>query len=68
MIDDSVLKAAAQPFNLLRVPEFAQSDDPLAVTQGVLEQVRLKLEELRTWSNVSALMMVQQAGDEIKVV
>lgn len=63
IIDDSALKAAAQPFNLVQVPEFVRSDDSVQVARGVLEQVKSKLEELRAWDNVSAMIRAQQAGD-----
>ena len=63
LIDDSILKAAAQPFNLVQVPEFAKSDDPVEAAQEVLEQVKSKLEEFSAWDNVSASIRAQQAGE-----
>lgn len=51
LIDDSRLKAAAQPYNLLEIPEFTNS--PEQRDADVLAQVVAYLEELRAQEDVS---------------
>lgn len=55
IVDDSVLKLASHPFNLIQVPEFTRD-----VMQGgrdnALQEVMLHLEQLRTCDNVSAYL------------
>ena len=62
LIDDSAMKAAAQPFNHIEVPEFVSAKNPAEARREVLKQVILKLEEMRFWNDVSALMRAQRAG------
>ena len=52
LIDDSVIKAKAQPFNHIEVPEFTRSPHQHDGTD-VLSQVVAYLEELRKWDDVS---------------
>ncbi|MCJ1401432.1 hypothetical protein MMC11_004645 [Xylographa trunciseda] len=58
LIDDSALKALAQPFNHIEVPEFearhGQGNDGDGTE--VLGQVVAYLEELRAWEDVSSFM------------
>ncbi|MCJ1416256.1 hypothetical protein MMC32_002591 [Xylographa parallela] len=58
LIDDSVLKALAQPFNLIEVPEFELRNGKFSDGDGteVLGQVVAYLEELRAWEDVSSFM------------
>ncbi|KAK3080557.1 hypothetical protein LTS18_000277 [Coniosporium uncinatum] len=60
LVDDSVVKAAADPFNLLQIPEFEgrreqTQTDTLGMVVGYLE-------ELRGWGDVSAFMRVRKFG------
>ncbi|KAI9881359.1 MAG: hypothetical protein M1830_003366 [Pleopsidium flavum] len=54
LIDDSRLKAAAQPHNLLEIPEF--KNRPEQSQTDVLKQVAGYLEELRLQADVSAFI------------
>jgi len=57
LVDDSVIKATAQPFNHILVPEFTSTKSDDEVKYGaVLEQVAGYLEEARFQENVSAFM------------
>lgn len=62
LLDDSVLKAQAQPYNLVEVPEFTrpgrhgQQDE----SQEVLRQVVAYLEEARSYENVSAFVRTKK--------
>ncbi|MCJ1318328.1 hypothetical protein MMC15_003656 [Xylographa vitiligo] len=58
LIDDSMLKALAQPFNHIEVPEFELKDGKFSDGNGteVLGQVVAYLEELRAWEDVSSFM------------
>ncbi|MCJ1390762.1 hypothetical protein MMC18_003623 [Xylographa bjoerkii] len=58
LIDDSMLKASAQPFNHIEVPEFELKDGKASDGDGteVLGQVVAYLEELRQWEDVSSFM------------
>ncbi|MCJ1434865.1 hypothetical protein MMC27_004235 [Xylographa pallens] len=58
LIDDSVLKASAQPFNHIEVPEFELQNGKFSDGDGreVLGQVVAYLEELRAWEDVSSFM------------
>ena len=56
LVDDSALKAAAQPFNHLEVPEFVTAKKENVGGEGVLAGVAAMLEEARGWSDVSAFM------------
>lgn len=53
LLDDSMLKASAQPHNLVQMPEFTRSGDRKA-DFDVLGQVTSYLEEARMWDNVSS--------------
>ncbi|KAI9762359.1 MAG: putative tRNA threonylcarbamoyladenosine biosynthesis protein kae1 [Chaenotheca gracillima] len=53
LVDDSILKAAAQPYNIIEVPEFT-GDESKKVR--ALRQVATYLEQLRWQSNVSSYM------------
>lgn len=55
LLDDSVLKASAQPHNLVQMPEFTRSGDKKA-DFDVLGQVISYLEEARMWDNVSSFV------------
>jgi hypothetical protein len=57
LLDDSEVKAAAQPYNHILVPEFeGPSSDSKVKNGAVLEQVAGYIEEARHWDNVSAFM------------
>ncbi|CAF9909170.1 MAG: hypothetical protein ALECFALPRED_005303 [Alectoria fallacina] len=57
LIDDSVLKASAQPFNHVEVPEFVRSgSEKEGDGRNVLGQVVGYLEEARKWSDVSVFV------------
>ncbi|KAL6713082.1 hypothetical protein ACLMJK_009203 [Lecanora helva] len=69
LIDDSVLKASAQPYNHIEVPEFVKGGDcGIGVGKdgsggcSVLEQVVGYLEEARRWSDVSAFVRERKFG------
>ena len=55
LLDDSVLKARAQPHNLVQMPEFTRSGDKKAGFD-VLGLVTSYLEEARKWDNVSSFV------------
>ncbi len=55
LLDDSVLKASAQPHNLVQMPEFTRSGDK-KTDFDVLGQVTSYLEEARMWDNVSSFV------------
>ena len=60
LIDDSVLKASAQPYNLVEIPCFIKNQEERSKmgkkkkSRFVLEQVIWYLEEAKTFSDVSA--------------
>ncbi|KAI9782015.1 MAG: hypothetical protein M1816_002124 [Peltula sp. TS41687] len=54
LIDDSVLKGAGQPFNILEVPEFAGREE--SRNKDTLMKVAAYLDELRFHHDVSAFM------------
>jgi hypothetical protein len=54
LIDDSILKAAAQPYNLLEIPEFTATDAQLK--SDILREVAGYLNVLKTQDNVSSFM------------
>ena len=66
LVDDSVLKASKQPFNLVEVPEFITGgveDQQLQKGEdSVLAQVVGYLEEARRWSDVSAFVRERRFG------
>lgn len=75
LVDDSKLKALAQPHNLLQILEYTKEDDPSKgvdkVSQkqrqktqiDILKQLELKLEELRYQEDVSRLIRKWQSGE-----
>lgn len=66
LVDDSVIKAAAQPFNHIEVPEFVTTEDVHGREENVLSAVVAMLEEARGWSDVSAY--VRSKGDDGKLI
>ena len=56
LIDDSALKASAQPYNHVKVPRFAQGADEKGGGRDVLKKVVGYLEEARKWSDVSGFV------------
>ena len=62
LLDDSVLKAQAQPYNLVKVPEFTRPGrcDQQEESQEVLGQVVAYLEEARRYENVSAFVRAKK--------
>lgn len=54
LIDDSILKAAAQPYNLLQISEFSAT--PQQMREDKLREVAGYLEALRTQQDVSKFM------------
>ncbi|KAL8795973.1 MAG: hypothetical protein Q9195_001548 [Heterodermia aff. obscurata] len=62
LLDDSVRKAQAQPYNLVEVPELTRPgrDGQQEESQEVLGQVVAYLEEARSYENVSAFVRVKK--------
>ena len=57
LIDDSVLKATAQPFNHVEVPEFVRGgSEKEGRGRDVLGQVVGYLEEARKWNDISGFV------------
>ena len=58
LIDDSVIKACAQPYNHIEIPEFVKGGgiEKRAGPRVILAQVVGYLEEARNWSDVSAFV------------
>jgi len=54
LIDDSIEKAAAQPHNLINIPELTRALIDDEAEQNVLRQVARYIEEARHWDDVSA--------------
>jgi len=65
LIDDSLDKAAAEPYNLLQVGEYSISEDALKV--DMLRQVALYLEELSVVDNVSSHLRVNPFRPSLNV-
>ena len=61
LLDDTILKASAQPYNLVQMPEFTRSGDKQAGFD-VLGQVTSYLEEARIWDNVSSFVKSSKFG------
>ena len=66
LLDDSMLKAQAQPYNLVKVPEFTRPGrhDQQEDSQEVLGQVVAYLEEARSYENVSAFVRARKFAIE----
>lgn len=71
LIDDSILKAKAQPYNLIQVPEFEwaalgdRKHPPKEIIQeevAIMKSVKKKLEELKYQANVACLIKQWQEG------
>ena len=58
LIDDSILKAASQPHNILEVPEWAGKQ----TSEAVLSQVTAYLDELRWYNDASSFMRARPFG------
>lgn len=58
LVDDSILKASAQPYNHIEIPEFLKNSKEAKAKNGkdVLGQVTAYLEEARMWENVSSFV------------
>ena len=58
LIDDSIMKASAQPYNLVQIPEFTNDSQEKKGKnrEDFLGQVVAYLEEARKWDNVSAFV------------
>lgn len=56
LVDDSILKASAQPYNHIEIPEFVRNSQELKTGRDPLGQVTAYLEEARKWNNVSAFV------------
>ncbi|KAL2036980.1 hypothetical protein N7G274_010265 [Stereocaulon virgatum] len=56
LIDDSLLKASAQPYNHIEVPVFVKGSETNGDGRDILAQVAGYLEEARRWNDVSAFM------------
>ena len=54
LVDDSELKAVAQPYNLVNIPELTLGKLGQEVKTSIMAQVAGYIEEARWWSNVSA--------------
>ena len=73
LIDDSILKAKAQPHNLIQVPEFEWSTisgtknaqkSVRAREEAILKSVQEKLEVLKYQANVACLIRQWQEGEK----
>ena len=67
LVDDSVLKASAQPFNHIEVPEFVSGSEEEENHGGgkpILVQVVEYLEAARRWNDVSGFVRVQRFEHE----
>ena len=64
LIDDSIRKANAQPYNHVEVPEFLRNSKETTGEGGksVLGQVTAYLEEARMWDNVSSFVRERRFG------
>lgn len=62
LVDDSILKASAQPYNHIEIPEFLKDSKEAKAQKGteVLGQVTAYLEEARMWDNVSAFVRLKR--------
>ncbi|KAG7007937.1 hypothetical protein G7Y79_00007g020620 [Physcia stellaris] len=62
LLDDSLIKAQAQPFNLVQIPEFTREgrDGQQEKEQQVLQQVVTYLEIARMYENVSAFVRMKR--------
>ncbi|KAK0513008.1 hypothetical protein JMJ35_005025 [Cladonia borealis] len=60
LIDDSALKASAQPYNHIEIPEFVKGGEKEGDGKDVLGKVVGYLEEARRWSDVSAFGRVRR--------
>lgn len=58
LIDDSIIKASAQPYNLVQLPEFTKDskEKKRRDQTDILGQVVAYLEEARMWDNVSSFV------------
>lgn len=58
LVDDSIEKARAQPYNHIKISEFVKNSNEATVQKGkdVLGQVTAYLEDARKWDNVSAFV------------
>lgn len=75
LVDDSRLKALAQPYNLLQVIEYTKDDDPAKSTVkttrkrkqkfqlDIMKQLEMKLEVLKQQEDVSRLIRKWQNGE-----
>ena len=54
LLDDSVLKASSEPFNLIEIPEFKNT--PEQIREDYLGKVAAYLEELKWQADVSAFI------------
>lgn len=59
LVDDSILKAKAQPYNHVQIPEFVKNSNEATAYKGkdILGQITAYLEEARMWDNVSAFVL-----------
>lgn len=78
LLDDSILKAKAQPYNLIHIPEFAEYEKPPAGTpnagklhkiwkekeESIMMSTIDKLEQLKMQANVACLIRQWQEGDK----
>lgn len=60
LIDDSRLKAAAQPYNLIEIPEFVDKNEQQREGPPVLDDVTRMLEILSYQGDVSRFLRVQR--------
>ena len=58
LVDDNIVKAWAQPYNHVDIPEFVKDSNEATAQNGkdVLGQITAYLEEARMWDNVSAFV------------
>lgn len=56
LIDDSEMKASAQPYSLVQIPEFVKGGAEKKGAKDILGQVVGYLEEVRRWGDVSAFV------------
>ena len=56
LIDDSIVKAKKQPYNLIEIPEFLGTESKHEARSDILAQAVAYLEELRGWDDVSSFI------------
>ena len=69
LVDDSLLKASAQPFNHIEVPEYVGhggKEQGQSGCESILKQVVEYLEEVRKWNDVSGFVRRRRFEGEVR--